>query len=155
MTWNRKVNKSGSYYYAETDPMNLNIEIFDPQDVCVFSEHLDDMDPPIYNNLRKADILLESDGYYEVRITSTEKKNENRSYAMAFELLEPLTADFDINYIVDVNDMAEFLPYWLETDCTSEPCSDYDLSDSNSIDLSDFSIFAQKWLTYDSRYYSP
>ena len=158
MTWNRKIKSGLSGLTPATNPMNLDLEIFDPQGVPIFWEHLSDTDPPIPNNLRKADILCESKGYYKVQITNTVTKPNSRAYAMAFELLPPLEADFNTDYVVDNQDMIDFLPYWLSTDCNNiaQPCYDYNLNpNDDSIGLNDLAIFANQWMTYDPRYYSP
>ena len=148
VTWHRAARKISGFYYDELPTkFNIDLTITSPLGGEPFKE------TETKNNLQKVDILLTEDGFYEVTLKNTTTKD--RSYAIAFELLPPLEADFNINYIVDVNDIAEFIPYWLEMNCTSEPCIDYDLHSDNQIDLRDYSKLAQKWLTYDPRYYSP
>ena len=160
LTWNRRVewNDQNSPMHpghgimepGELTPTfaDLDLEIDDPDDVPLIF-NLSDND-----NLEKVDLLLSKTGDYKIRVVY-QSGSESANYGLAFERLKPLTADFDIDYVVNVNDLAEFVPYWLETDCTSEPCLDYDLDPDNQIDLSDYSIFAERWLDYDPRYYSP
>lgn len=132
MNWNRYID---SNYNPESTPLNMDMDIFDPLGASVFSEHLDDTNPPIYNNLRKADILLKQDGYYEVKIENTIRKS-NRAYALAFEVLPPLEGDYDTNYIINNADFAMLAEQWL-----------------TFANLSDLLVLAGQWLNYDPRYY--
>ena len=96
-------------------------------------------------------------GNYEIRVVN-QSATESAGYALAFELLDPLEADFNVDYVVNDLDLVDFAPYWLNSDCQNpnQPCYDYNLNVNDaSINLSDFSIFAQQWLTYDNRYYTP
>jgi hypothetical protein len=152
VTWNRAARKIGGGYYDESSPkFNLDLTIKSPSGAVLFTE------TDTLNNLQKADILLPEDSYgenyYEITIANTTTK-KNRSYALAFEVLQPLVADFNIDYVVNTDDLVDFMPYWLNMDCTGD-CLPYDLDPDSKIDLSDYSIFAEKWLTYDPRYYSP
>ena len=92
----------------------------------------------------------------EIRIIN-QSASESANYALALELLPPLEADFNIDYVVDELDLTDIASHWLEIDClnSTQPCFNYNLSSSDSIDFSDYSVFAEKWLDYDARYYSP
>ncbi|MHC5000921.1 MAG: S8 family serine peptidase [Planctomycetota bacterium] len=149
VTWDRQVTRSilGNYAEESEPKFNLDLTIKSPQGLIIFSE------TDTLNNLQKADILLPEDGFYDITLTNTTTKR-NRSYAIAFEVLPPLVADFNVDYVVDIDDLLDFVPYWLNMDCTGD-CFPYDISSNGTIDLSDFSIFAQQWLDYDNRYYSP
>ncbi|MHC5172176.1 MAG: S8 family serine peptidase, partial [Planctomycetota bacterium] len=161
LTWNRRVewNDSKSPFSqrdviedGELDTFfaNLDLEIRDPDEILI-SPTASSID-----NLEKVDLLLTKTGDYEIRVVN-QSGSESADYALAFEVLEPLTADFNVDYVVNTDDLVEFVPYWLDSDCNNpiQPCFDYNLSINDSIDLSDFSIFAQQWLDYDNRYYSP
>jgi hypothetical protein len=148
VTWHRAVNKGGSMYYAETPTFNVNLSIDDPQGNPVFS----DANTP--DNLRKADILLPTEGYYQVRVTNTTNVN-SRYYAMAFELLDPLEGDFNTDYIVDTTDLITLAGSWLADNCanTAQPCYGLDLFADGRIDFQDMAIMSFDWLTIDPRYY--
>ncbi|MEN8126889.1 MAG: S8 family serine peptidase [Planctomycetota bacterium] len=163
LTWNRRVvwadQRSGfpARYNGIIDAeeltaylANLDLEIRDPDGILISPT------ASTIDNLEKNDLLLTKTGNYEIRIVN-QSGSESANYALAFELLEPLPADFNVDYVVNDLDLVDFLPYWLDADCNnpSQPCYPYNLSSNDPIDLSDYSIFAQKWLTYDSRYYSP
>lgn len=153
--WNRRVQWTDTppkNNIIEEDELtvslaNLDLEIRDPDGVVLISG-LSAID-----NLEKCDLLLTKIGNYEIKVVN-QSVNESADYALAFELLEPLEADFNVDYVVNDLDLVEFVPYWLNMDCTGD-CFPYDLSGNGTIDLSDFSTFATQWLDYDSRYYSP
>jgi hypothetical protein len=160
LTWNRRVvwtdEKTGwprryndIIDEGELTPYlaNLDLEIRDPDGILI-SPTASGID-----NLEKFDLLLTKTGDYEIRVIY-QIGSESADYALAFEVLPPLVADFNVDYVVDIDDLLEFVPYWLNMDCTGD-CFPYDLSSNGTIDLSDFSIFAQQWLDYDNRYYSP
>ena len=58
-----------------------------------------------------------------------------------------LTADFDNSYAVDFNDLMLFADYWLYDYNDNYNCWSWDLDDSGLIDLLDFEIIANNWLT--------
>jgi len=154
LTWHRAVTRSGSnpnYNYSdESSPrLNLDLSIYDPQNNVVFSES------GAPNNLRKADVLLPADGFYEVRAANTTDKT-GRYYGLAFELLEPLEGDFNTNYVVDTSDLMMLAGYWLADNCagTEQACYWLDLTGDGKIDLADMAIFSSDWLATDPRYYS-
>jgi hypothetical protein len=149
VTWHRKVSKTlQTGYSAESAPFNVNLSIYDPQSVLLFS------DADTADNLRKADIVLPADGYYQVRAVNSSTRN-SRSYAMAFELLNPLEADFDVDSIVDTSDLMTLAGSWLADNCTNttQPCYWLDLLADGQIDYQDMAIMSSDWLTIDPRYY--
>jgi hypothetical protein len=109
------------------------------------------------NNLIKIDTLLSQDGEYRIVVRNPSQNNLSRKYAMAFELLNPLAGDVNTDYVIDIDDVIKLAEYWLNTNCDnpSEDCYAYNLSPNTSIDLSDFSVLAENWMSYDSRYYTP
>jgi hypothetical protein len=154
LTWHRAVTRGGSnpnYDYSdESSPkLNLDLSIYDPQNNVVFSES------GAPDNLRKADVLLPMNGFYEVRMTNTTNKT-GRYYGMAFELLEPLKGDFDTNYVIDASDLAAMASYWLAVDCTQpeQACYWFDLNADGEINSRDTAILSIDWLTMDPRYYT-
>lgn len=148
LTWHRKINKLFSSYSEESTPFNLNLSISEPNGTIIASE-ADGL-----NNLRRADILLPVDGFYQVLVANS-TDIRNRDYALAFEILPPLMGDFDINYIVDVPDLAVMTSYWLEWGCndTDALCRPFDIAVNGQIDLQDIAALSTNWLTMDMRYY--
>lgn len=152
-TWHRAARRVGpsssSVYEDETLPkFNLNLNIYDPQNNLVFS------DADTLNNLRKADIVLPGQGYYKVQLNSNQFAT-GRYYAIAYELLEPLEGDFNIDSIVDTMDLTALADSWLADNCAnlSQPCFWLDLSADGQIDFQDMAILTAEWLTIDPRYY--
>lgn len=144
LTWHRRVTKNGPLSYtAESPAFRLDLTVSDPSGQVIFSE----TDTP--DNLRKADLLLPADGLYEITVRNTTSRT-NRDYALAFELLPPIAADFNIDYIVDISDLTALSSLWLQTGCAVCPV---DLVVDSSIDLRDFSSFSGEWLETDYRYY--
>ncbi len=144
VTWNRRVNKNihGNYSEESSPKFNLDVTIKNPNGQTIFSE------TDTLNNLEKVDLLLPSDGVYEVLLKNTTKKN--RSYALAFELLAPIAGDFyPADYIVDYSDMATVAQQWLSEGESLEA----DLFNDGIVNLPDFAEFASHWLKTDSRYY--
>lgn len=151
VTWNRVVTRdrkrpSNPWVYSDEEPnkFNIDITIKDPCDTVVYSE-ID-----ILNNLTKIDIPLELTGEYEITLTNTTSKT--RDYAMAFELLPPLTGDFNIDYIVDESDLRQMALDWL----TAGPDTDIvpDVPDG-MVNWLDFAEFADNWLKIEPKYYNP
>jgi hypothetical protein len=144
VTWNRLVSMDvhGNYNEESAPKFNLNLTIKDPNGQIIFSE------PNMPDNLEKVDLLLPGNGIYEVVVKNTTTKT-NRSYALAFELLSPIPGDFNIDYIVDYNDMAILAQQWLLKGENLEA----DLNNDNTVNLFDFAEFASYWLQTDDRYY--
>ena len=148
VTWHRKLNAS---YVEESTRFFIDVEILAlPGGSLVASQAAGP------DNLIKIDTLLPDDGEYQIVIKNAPQNTPLRNYAVSFELLDPLEADFNIDYVVNDLDFIDFVSYWLNTGCVDPvPCYLYDLIDNDSIDLGDFSIFTQQWMDYDSRYYTP
>lgn len=146
VTWNRRINKSGSTYTEERVPkFNIDLTITDPNGRTLFSE------TDTLNNLEKVDLILPSDGIYEISLENTNTKKD-RSYALAFELLAPIRGDFgEVDYIVDYLDLAVLEGEWL----TVAPDLEADLfvDDANMVNMKDFAEFGNHWLEVDAAYY--
>lgn len=145
VTWNRRISKLGSTYTEESSPkFNLDLTIEEPSGQILFSE------TDTLNNLEKVDIVLPIDGMYEIILENTTTKKD-RSYALAFELLPPIPGDFaPLDYIVDYVDLARLKQEWLLT----IPDLEADLvSDDNTVDMKDFTAFANHWLEIEPAYY--
>jgi hypothetical protein len=153
VTWNRAVTREWQskpwelywkYYDEGTQRFNIDITVKDPCNTVVYSEN------DANNNLIKIDIPLELTGEYEITLTNTTSKT--RDYGLAFELLSPLTGDFNVDYVVDELDLNQMALDWL----TAEPETDIvpDIPDG-IVNFLDFTVFADNWLKIDSRYYNP
>jgi hypothetical protein len=101
------------------------------------------------DNLIKRDILLADSGQYTLKVVNN-STGETADYGLAFELLLPLPADFNLDYIVDYNDLLEICENWLQP----VSGSDIDLFTDDFIDFRDFAIFAENWLTTNPAYYN-
>jgi len=132
LTWHRKVSQS---LIPESNSLNISLTIYDPQGQQVISL------TGGKDNLRKADILLQQDGIYEVRISKSSilwGQATTRYYALAFELLDPLEGDWNTDYKVDLGDLT------LLWDCWLEGCA-----------LDAFELLSAHWLAIDARYAAP
>ncbi|MCX5632500.1 MAG: S8 family serine peptidase [Phycisphaerae bacterium] len=148
VTWNRAVTRtrkqpSWPWEYKDEEPnkFNIDITIKDPCDMVVYSEANN------VNNLEKIDLILPNDGNYTVVLKNTTSKSRN--YGLAFEILPPLTGDFDIDYVVNRNDLNQIAIDWL----SAEP--DTDIVPDGIVNWLDFTEFADNWLKVDARYYNP
>jgi hypothetical protein len=112
----------------------------------IFNKQIGGFDPN--DNLIKCDILLTRSGRYTLKVVNN-STDETAHYGFAYELLPPLPGDFDLDYIVDYNDLRQITENWLQ------PVSDFDadLFQDNFIDFRDFALFAEKWLTTDPAYH--
>jgi hypothetical protein len=149
VTWNRlmTMTKNGSnyYYHDEASPQfNMDVNVYNPSSSLIYSE------TDTKNNLVKIDMLLPADGNYTVSLHNTTTKN-NRAYGLAFELLEPITGDFNLDYIVDEKDLNRMAIEWL----TAGPDADIVHDSSNIVNYLDFAAFADNWLKFDQRYFTP
>lgn len=145
VTWLRRIIKNGPLDYTIESPMfNLDLTISDPTGQVLFAE------TDSLNNLEKADLLLPLDGIYEISIANSTSYN-GRDYALAFELLPPLAADFNTDYIVDLLDLATLTGEWLQSGCRR--CPLVDLEPDGIINTLDFAQLARHWQTTDPRYY--
>jgi len=142
--WNRRVRKIASNYSEENPPkFNLDLSIVkSPEGLEIFEE------TNTLDNLEKIDIVLPDDGTYEIHLTNTTAKT-NRAYALAFELLPPITGDIDLDYIVDYGDLVFLTEHWLEQD----PELEADLWPDGRVDMRDFSVFGEYWRIFDEAYY--
>lgn len=129
---------------------NLDLHIEDNQGQIVFS------DTDTLNNLKKVDILLPRTASYRIRIIN-QSSTESAEYALAYEICQPLVADFNLDASIDMNDLTILLQYWLEDPCgyPFDGCGRIDLKQDGIITLGDMKILAALWHTYDSRYYLP
>ncbi|MGB8227315.1 MAG: S8 family serine peptidase [Sedimentisphaerales bacterium] len=148
VTWHRDVTRSRSrpsspWEYKDEEPnkFNIDITIKDPCDMVVYSE------TNSVNNLEKVDLILSDDGNYTVLLTNTTSKS--RDYGLAFEILPPLTGDFDMNYIVNGLDLYKMAFDWLNAG------PDTDIVPDGIVNWLDFARFADNWLKTDARYYNP
>ncbi|MDD5328191.1 MAG: S8 family serine peptidase [Phycisphaerae bacterium] len=155
LTWDRRVVWTDKRPYdgeidaGELHPYlaDLDLEIYEPGNTSpIFNKQLADFDPN--DNLVKADIPLTISGQYTIKVVN-DPNSEDADYGLAFELLPPLPADFDLNYIVDYDDLIEIADNWL----LPVSDSDADLFEDGFIDFSDFAIFAESWLNSDPAYY--
>ena len=123
------------------------MRIYQPNDAnAIFSKQAFGFDPN--DNLIKCDILLTDSGRYTLKVVNN-STGETADYGLAFELLPPLPGDFDLDYIVDGNDLRRISENWLQP----APGSDADLFQDNFIDFRDFALFAENWLTTDPAYH--
>ncbi|MDD5010745.1 MAG: hypothetical protein PHQ00_01330, partial [Phycisphaerae bacterium] len=117
------------------------VTVKNPDGEPIFSE-IDDV-----NNLEKVDIRLPADGNYTISLSNNTSKSGN--YGLAFELLAPLTGDFNIDYIVDGYDLSRIAEEWLTAGFKADIVSD------NIVNNLDFAEFADNWLKTDKRYFCP
>jgi len=148
VTWNRAVtrtrkNPSWPWEYKDEEPnkVNIDVTVTNSTSQVLFSE------ANSLNNLEKVDILLPADGNYTVSLENTTTKS--RDYGLAFEILPPLTGDFNIDYIVDELDLHQMALDWL----TDEP--DTDIIADGVVNWLDFAGFAENWLKTEPKYYNP
>ncbi len=154
LTWDRRVewideSTNGRIDTGELHPYlaDLDLKIYEPNDAnAIFSKLAFGYDPD--DNTIKADLLLTSSGQYTLEVVNN-STGETADYGLAFELLPPLPADFDLDYIVDYNDLVELTENWLQTGSGF----DADLFQDDFIDFRDFAIFAENWLTTNPAYH--
>jgi hypothetical protein len=157
LTWNRRVEWTdeqhigniGKIDEGELHPYlaDLDLRIYEPNDTnAIFSKQDNGFDPN--DNFIKCDILLTRSGQYTLRVVNN-STGETTHYGFAYELLPPLPADFDLDYVVDYNDLRQITENWLQLAAGS----DVDLFEDNFIDFRDFALFAENWLTSDPAYY--
>ena len=144
VTWNRRINKRGRGYSQETTPkFDLAVTVKDSDGGIIFS------DTDKLNNLKKIEVVLEADGVYEIELVNTSSKS-NRSYALAFELIERIRGDFwPIDYIVDHRDLNVLTQQWLLEADELEA----DLFSDGTVNLPDFSELGAQWLQRNPAYW--
>ncbi len=144
LTWNRRVEWTDKLYPYLAD---LDLRIYEPNDTnAIFSKQAFGFDPN--DNLIKCDILLTRSGQYTLRVVNN-STDETTNYGFAYELLPPLPADFDLDYIVDYNDLRQIAENWLQ----AGHGFDADLFQDNFIDFRDFALFTENWLITDPAYH--
>jgi hypothetical protein len=144
VAWNRKIDKHDSNYDVNLPLFNLDVTVRNPASEVISDEN------DVLNNLVKVELILPADGNYIVSLKNTTSKS--RAYGLAFELLPPLTGDFNVDYIVDELDLSQIAFDWL----TAGPDTDIvpDIPDG-IVNWLDFAAFADNWLKIDERYYNP
>lgn len=140
LVWNRTfLNK-----YTQRLFENLNLQVLDPDSILIFSDN------GTKDNLKKVDMLLSKTGFYQVKVADNTSWNWVQDYAIAFERVQPIIGDFNLDYIVNYNDLYQMAEQWL-SDGTALVC---DLASPDShIDFADFAILAQNWLVANNAYY--
>jgi len=154
LTWDRRVEwiDKRPYYIIDEGELHpyladLDLRIYEPNDAnAIFSKQANGFDPD--DNLIKCDILLTASGQYTLKVVNN-STGETADYGLAFELLPPLPGDFDLDYIVDYNDLRQITENWLQPAAGS----DADLFQDDFIDFRDFALFAESWLTSDPAYH--
>jgi hypothetical protein len=151
VTWNRAVTRTRNgpswpweYHDESAAKFNIDVTIKDPCNTVVYSE------TDTLNNLVKIDIPLELTGEYEITLGNTTSKA--RGYGLAFELLPPLTGDFNGDYIVDESDLRQMALDWLTAGLDTDIVPD---SPDGMVNFLDFAKLADFWLEIDSRYFNP
>ena len=140
ITWNRQVKKTGSVYSDESPPkFRLNLTIKDSNGLILRSES------DSLNNLKKIEMMLPRDDTYEIVVTNPNTKN-NRSYGLAFELIPPLVADFNLDYVVDINDLSVLAEDWLQSNTRADATGEGD------VDFRDFAVFAANHGSFNPLY---
>ncbi|HSV26776.1 MAG TPA: S8 family serine peptidase [Sedimentisphaerales bacterium] len=147
IAWNRRVTRSGGVYTA-APLVNLQLTVRDPDGNVIFS------DTDALNNLKKCDILLTRTGTYKIEVTLhnnvTPPVTLSQDYGLAFDIIEPIAGDFDLNYIVDHRDLAAFANQWL----LSGAALTADIAPpAGHVDFADFAAFASNWLASNNAYY--
>jgi hypothetical protein len=143
VTWHRKVTKSGSTYSIESSPMfDLDVTVKNPSGAIILNE------PDSRNNLDKIEVVFTADGVYEVVLKNTTSKVD-RSYGLAFELIDPIESDVNMDYIVDEIDLMQISSQWL----MKGPGLKGDVLADGSVDQRDFAILANNWLVSHPAYH--
>jgi hypothetical protein len=144
LTWDRRVEWTDTLHPYLAD---LDLRIYEPNDTnAIFSKQAFGFDPN--DNLIKCDILLTRSGQYTLRVVNN-STDETAHYGFAYELLPPLSGDFNLDYIVDYNDLRRIAEDWLQPAAGS----DADLFQDNFIDFRDFALLAENWLITDPAYH--
>ena len=143
VTWHRKVTKSGSSYSIESAPMfDLDVTVKNPAGAIIINE------ADTRNNLDKIEVVFAADGVYEVVLKNTTSKVD-RSYGLAFELIDPIESDVNNDYIVDENDLMQISSQWLMKGAGLVG----DVLADGSVDQRDFAVLANNWLVSHPAYH--
>jgi hypothetical protein len=146
VTWNRKITTGLFVAYEEESPkFNIDLTIKNPNNVTVYSE------TDTLNNLIKVDLPLQTTGEYQLILTDTISNRESRPYALAFEFLEPLDGDFNLDFKVDQKDLSVMAGDWLK----SQKGLITDIIPDANVNNLDYGKFAENWMSIDNRYYIP
>jgi hypothetical protein len=138
LVWNRTFSSK----YTQDPLANLNLTVIDPNGTFTrFS------DTAAKDNLKKCDILLPHTGEYKITIAPSSTLSSAQNYGLAFEIIPPITGDFDLNYVVDYNDLSTFAAQWLLGGTA-------DFTAPSGVDFADFAVFAQNWLSANNAYYA-
>lgn len=156
LTWHRRVQwkdkwpRNGIIDPGELTayPADLDLYIDDPGGQPCFTDQL------TQGNLEKADFLISQSGDYQIRVIN-QSGSETATYALAYEQIEPIPADFNVDSIVNGDDLSELSFAWLQDPhlLNDESRLRLDLIPDGIIDLNDFSHLVQFWLMTDPRYY--
>ncbi len=163
LTWDRRVEWTDTFhpYLA-----NLDLRIYKPNNLNpIFNKQIGGFSTN--DNLIKADFLLPRSGQYTLKVVNN-SNNETAHYGLAFELLPPIPGDFNLDYIVNSNDLFDIAENWLqpvpgfdtgfnffdfgalaffsENWLQSAAGSNMDLCKDDFVDFRDFAIFAKNWL---------
>lgn len=162
LAWNRRIEwfdeEQGSppMINEKIDPgelheylANLDLVVYEPNNpsAAIFSEALCNLNPQ--DNLEKCDILLAVSGDCTIKVVNVSANGETAEYGFAFELLPPITGDFDLNYVVDNYDFALFAGEWQQQGEGLEA----DLWPDLWVEEKDLFTFVGNWLITDDRYY--
>jgi hypothetical protein len=142
-TWNRIIEKSGSSYSVDlSNNYDIDLKISNSNSLEIISL------TGSVDNLEKVDLLLPADDVYQISVENKANIN-NCPYGLAFEIIEPLTGDFNMDYGVDGNDLSRIVFDWLDAGI------DTDIIPDGSVNWLDFAEFADNWLVIDRRYHNP
>lgn len=152
LTWDRKIVWQDKFPKRQIDNgeltahfANLDLEVYEPNEPgnAIFGG-LDTND-----NLEKCDLLLAASGNYVLKVVSRPANEFSVNYVLAFELVAPIPGDFDLNYIVNYDDLAVLMQEWLGP----EPDPKADLWPDGKVDLLDVAVFGQNWRKVNPAYY--
>lgn len=152
LSWNRKIKWNDKkqpvsgrgiieYGELETTDIDLDLKIFKPADSNeIFSQDLFGLNPN--DNLEKADLLITQPGDYTLEVSNKDTETDI-DYALAIEILPPLTADFPpLDYIVDINDLLTLTQNWL----IPNPQIHTDIAENNNlVNLNDLAALSDQW----------
>ncbi len=144
VTWDRYVEKIGINYITENPLLNIDMTVLNPDATTLYSE------TDGKNNLIKIDLLLTQSGVYSVKLLNkaNSNKSNNRYYALAFELLDPLPCDLEQDYKIDEKDLMRMTEFWLNSG-EAIP-ADFDIN--GIVDMNDIVILNAHWIDFDPRY---
>jgi hypothetical protein len=143
VTWNRAIKKVfGQYSVDSSKNYDIDLIIKNSASQITISQ------TGLIDNLEKVDITLPADDNYQISVKNT-TSIKDCSYGLAFEIIEPLTGDFNMDYGVDGNDLSRIVSDWLDAGIDTDIISD------GRVNWLDFAEFADNWLVIDRRYHNP